>query len=283
MFPFHCNEVGVQKVEFSLCEDAIRRATLEKQVYAKTRYLVLTNGGEWAVVKLASKGNGLFREVCAVEVIALPEDVEYIEDSSVNVLSASAMAKVASASSKGTVIVKGAFDHISFIQVAAPIRLIVNDVTPPKPPKLLHLVEDVLKFEDIDRPLIVVPKILDLNSLARPEDSVVMLPCRTSGIELKQKALFLDEAPRLSKSEAESVTLLGCDLSREIFLSLYDASPSFRNMCPRKWTSEEGLEELSLSLCCRVDGDFRREGNRIFLPWGVTRRQVEAALKSFWE
>lgn len=283
MFPIHCNEVGVRRVEFPLCEEEIRKTAPGKLVYFKTCYLLLTDGNEWAVIRIISDGTGLLREVRQVEVVALPRDVEYVEDPSLNVLSASAMARVASKTNKGTVVVKGAFDHISFIQGRASITLFVYDVVPPKPPKLLSLTEKVLESEDIDRPIVVVPRILDLHSLVRPEDNVVMLPCHTSGLELKQEALFLDEAPSLTSSEAAATTLVGCDLSREIFIHLYGVSPTFRNMCPRRWASNSSSGKLCLCLCCRVDNDFKREGNCVSLPWGVTRRQVEAAIKSLWE
>ncbi len=283
MFSVHCNEVGVRRVEFPLCEERICKATVGKRLYFKTRYLLLTNGNEWAVARATSEGTGLFRRVRQVEVVALPGDVEYVEDPRLNVLSASAMAKVASTSSKGTVVVKGAFDHFSFIQVKTSIILAVYDVIPPKPPKLLHLTEKVLESEDIDRPVVAVPRILDLRSLVRPEDKVVMLPCHTSGVEFKQNVLFLDEAPSLPKAKAAAVTLIGCDLSLEIFRFLYGISPIFRNMCPRRRASKDSSGKLCLCLCCRINGDFKREGNCISLPWGTTRRQVEAAIRSFWE
>ncbi len=283
MFPAHCNEVGLRKVNFPLRNEEIHNAALGKRVYAKTRYLVLTDGEEWAVVRIESEGKGLFREVRKVDIIALPENVEFIEDKNVNVLSASAMSQAASRRNKATVIVKGAFDHYSFIQDKNAITLTVCDVVPPKPPKLLDLTEKVLGSESIDRPVIIVPRTLDLHGLVGPKDDLVMLPCRTSGVEMKQDVLFLDEAPTLSSQEAKQVTLVGCDLSREIFHSLYGVSTTFRNMCPKRFVSENCPEELSLCLCCRIGDEPKRENNCIALPWGVTSKQVETAIKSLWE
>ena len=285
MFPVHCNEVGVRKVEFDLREEKIREAAVGKLVYWKTRYLLLTSRDEWAVVKVRSEGSGLFRQVSQIDIIALPKDVEYIENPLLNVLSVSTMAHVASKTSKRAVIVKGSFGHVSFIQGETAIVLNVYDVVPPKPSKLVDLTEKALARESIDRPIILVPKILDLHTLVSPKDSVVMLPCRTSGVNLKpnnQTVLFLDEAPALSCSEAKSVTLVGCDLSRKVFNSHYGVSPRFRNMCPKKWALKVGSDELSLCLCCLEDSDFKREGNLLVLPWGVTSKQVEAAIKSLW-
>src|SRR3990172_5817751 len=87
----------------------------------------------------------------------------------------------------------------------------------------------------------------------------------------------------LSRSEAKSVTLVGCDLSRKVFTSHYGVLPKFRNICPKKWALKESSDELSLCLCCLEDSDFKREGNLLVLPWGVTSRQVEAAVKSLWD
>ena len=286
MFPVHCNEVGVRKVEFDLREEEIRKAAVGKLVYWKTRYLLLTNHDEWAVVKVRSEGSGLFRDVCKIDIIALPKDTEYVENSLLNVLSVSTMAQVASKTSKRAVIVKGAFDHMSFILGETAIVLNVFDVVPPKPSKLVDLTEKALAQESIDRPIILVPKILDLNTLVSSTDNLVMFPCHTSGVNLKlnnQTVLFLDEAPTLSRSESKSVTLVGCDLSRKVFKSQYGVLPKFRNMCPKKWALKDSSDELSLCLCCLEDCDFKREGNLLVLPWGVTSRQVEAAIKSLWE
>ena len=286
MFPVHCNEVGVRKVEFNLGEEEIRQAAVGKLVYWKTRYLLLTSRDEWAIIKVRSEGSGLFRQVSQIDIIVLPKDIEYVENSLLNVLSVSTMAHVASKTSKRAVIVKGAFDHVSFILGETAIVLNVYDVVPPKPSKLIDLTEKTLARESIDRPIILIPKILDLHTLVSPKDEVVMLPCRTSGVNLKQsnqRVLFLDEAPTLSRSEAKSVTLVGCDLSRKVFTSHYGVLPKFRNICPKKWALKESSDELSLCLCCLEDSDFKREGNLLVLPWGVTSKQVEAAVKSLWD
>jgi len=286
VFPVHCNEVGVRKVEFNLGEEEIRQAAVGKLVYWKTRYLLLTSRDEWAIIKVRSEGSGLFRQVSQIDIIVLPKDIEYVENSLLNVLSVSTMAHVASKTSKRAVIVKGAFDHVSFILGETAIVLNVYDVVPPKPSKLIDLTEKTLARESIDRPIILIPKILDLHTLVSPKDEVVMLPCRTSGVNLKQsnqRVLFLDEAPTLSRSEAKSVTLVGCDLSRKVFTSHYGVLPKFRNICPKKWALKESSDELSLCLCCLEDSDFKREGNLLVLPWGVTSKQVEAAVKSLWD
>ena len=286
MFPVHCNEVGVRKVEFNLGEEEIRKAAVGKLVYWKTRYLLLTSRDEWAIIKVRSEGSGLFRQVSQIDIIELPKDIEYVENPLLNVLSVSTMAHVASKTSNRAVIVKGAFDHVSFILDETAIILNVYDVVPPKPSKLVDLTEKALARESIDRPIILIPKILDIHTLVSPTDNQVMLPCRTSGVNLKQikqPVLFLDEAPTLSRSEARSVTLVGCDLSRKVFSSHYGVLPRFRNICPKKWALKDSSDELSLCLCCLEDSDFKREGNLLVLPWGVTSKQVEAAIKSLWD
>ena len=286
MFPAHCNEVGVRKVNFDLNEKEIRKAALGKQVYWKSHYLLLSNHDEWAVIKIRTEGSGLFRDIAQIDVIALPNDIEYVENSSLNVLSVSTMALAASKTSKRAIIVKGAFDHMSFISGQTAVVLNVYDVVPPRPSKLVDLTEKALARESIDRPVILIPKILDVHTLVNPQDKIVMFPCHTSGVNLKQNnqsILFLDEAPTLTSSEAKSVTLVGCDLSRKVFRSHYGVLPKFRNMCPKKWALKEGSDELGICLCCLENCDFKREGNLLVLPWGVTSRQVEAAIKGLWE
>lgn len=286
MFPAHCNEVGVRKVSFDLNEKEIRKAALGKQVYWKSHYLLLSNHDEWAVIKIRTEGSGLFREIAQIDVIALPNDINYVSNSSLNVLSVSTMALAASKTSKRAIIVKGAFDHMSFISGQTAVVLNVYDVVPPTPSKLVDLTEKALARESIDRPVILIPKILDVHTLVTPKDKIVMFPCHTSGVNLKQNnqsVLFLDEAPTLTSSEAKLVTLVGCDLSRKVFRSQYGVLPKFRNMCPKKLALKEGSGELGICLCCLENCDFKREDNLLVLPWGVTSRQVEAAIKSLWE
>lgn len=96
MFPKHCREVGLKKVSFPLTKKQIIKKSIGKMVYTITNYLILTNGDNWAVTRVAkANGSGLFNRIKKVEIISLPKDTGYIEDSTVDVLNPSAMARIA--------------------------------------------------------------------------------------------------------------------------------------------------------------------------------------------
>ena len=110
-------------------------------------------------------------------------------------------------SKQQTAIVEGKFDHINIIHYPDPIILRVVEVTPPDPPKLLALIEQVLSYADLP-PIEPVLHAIDLRELCqdiKPESFLV--PCRSGGLDkLSATVHFLDERP----AKRENWTLIGC-------------------------------------------------------------------------
>jgi len=282
MIPKHCNEVSVRRVSFPLNRSEILGRSVGKKAYTRTGYLILQNDSEWAVTKIEKvEGSDLFREIKEVEIISLPESTDYVEDPTIDLSNPSAMVKKAeqTANRNETVIIKGKFEHISFVHKEKPTPLRIYDVVPPHPPKLKELVEGALGIGRIERPVKLVPSIVNLNTLARTCNTpAIMFPCFSSGIRCGKRTLYLDQAPDLTPMEIDEITLVGCDLSLRTFVSLYGRKPTFVNICP-KVELVGGEEQLvSVARCCEIDEGFERVGNVAYVPWGAKMKDVEEAI-----
>lgn len=280
MFPNHCNEVSVKEVAFRLTADEIIRNSLGKKVYAVTNYVILTDGDEWAVTRIEkSRSYSLFKRIEKVEIISLPIDTLYVEDPSVDVLNPSSMAKRSEQEGIETLVVKGKFDHVSFIKEEKCESLIVFEVVPPNPPKLLELAERALSVGRINRPIKLIPAILDLGELAKTKlTSYTMYPCFTSELSSDENVLFLDRAPDISSIGIENITLVGCDLTLLTFSSLYGEEPAFLDMCPKKRAMAKEENVKYLARCCMLDDGYIRTGEIAHVSWGATISHVEEAI-----
>ncbi|HTY47924.1 MAG TPA: hypothetical protein VMB46_09720 [Methanomassiliicoccales archaeon] len=276
MLPDHCKDVSVREVDFELTKENIDRHTTGKKAYTRTEYIVLRHGKEHAVVRVFKEGGTeLFRPISAHKIVSLPTDTVFIKDENVDVLSRAQMVKVALAHPGKTVVVQGLFNHVSFASGREAIELRVLDVVPPAPSKLSVLVGKALDVGLVDLPVVPINEEIDLNRLElQVKTRTVMFPCRASGITTEKNVLFLDETPRLK----EEVTLVGCDLSRRIFHSLYKQKPIHVNMCPRDLAPKDG--RYRIVKCCRVREGFEIEGTTATVPWGATVREVADAISA---
>jgi hypothetical protein len=277
--------VSLRKVSFSLSEEEIIKRASGKMAYAITNYMILTNGDEWAVMRIEkARGPGLFKRIEKVEVVSLPEDTVYVEDPTVDVLNPSVMVGIAEKEGKETLIVKGKFEHVSFIHNEKSEPLKVFDVVPPNPPKLIELAERALGTGRICKPITIVPDILDLNELAQASvTTFTMFPCYTPGLSSGENALFLDQAPDISSIGVDNITLIGCDLSLRTFISHYGKEPKFIDMCPRKRSSSEEVVNKYLSRCCFIDEEYERRGDIACVSWGAKVSDVEEAILDLFD
>ncbi|MDO8690539.1 MAG: hypothetical protein Q7R39_11120, partial [Dehalococcoidia bacterium] len=109
-----------------------------KSAYVNTNYMVLNNGTDWAVAKVhKARGEGLFQKIDALNIISMPGDTMYLEKPEVDVQNASVMVRMAEETGKDALVVKGKFEHISFVHKEKTTPVVVFDVVPPNPPKIV--------------------------------------------------------------------------------------------------------------------------------------------------
>lgn len=283
MFPSHCKEVSVKKVDFELTMESIASYLSGKRAYIRTRYYIFNRGDDWAVASVEKADvNGILQPITKVTVLSLPHETSFVEDASLEVLSASRMGRLREIMHTKCVVVRGKAEHISFFVEEAPLVFTVFDVVPPRPSKLVGLVESVLEsdLQDTYAKFDVVE--VDLNDLARTAGRDVMYPCRASGLKAEGRTLYLDETPGLGKEELKSVTLVGCSLSGRIFKAVYGAEPRLVNMCPQDLLRSRGVKGPALVKCCKVKEGFELKGEMAVVPWGARSSEVSAALKALF-
>lgn len=269
-------------MSFRLTKRNIMEETSGKSAYTNANYLLLNNGSNWAVVKIdKAREQALFRKIEKMEIVSMPEDTVYLENPEVDVQNPSVMVKMAEEAGKDALIVKGKFEHISFVHKERTTPLVVFDVVPPNPPKIVELAEAALGTGRIRKPIRIIPKIMDLNEVAKMRTTkYVMFPCYASALVVSdlngvENALYLDQLPGL-KMPVSELTLIGCDLSMRTFISLYGEKPEFIDMCPKNMIHD--TPEPCLSRCCVIDEGHAIEGNAAYLPWGTSVGEVEEAI-----
>ncbi len=281
MFPEHCKEVSIKKVDFELTQESIKSFLKGKRAYIRTRYYVFNSGSDWAVALIVRKpSNDVLQEIASVHILSLPQDTRFVEDPTKDVLSASTMGALRETAGTKCVVVKGKAEHVSFFIDEPPYEVTIFDVVPPSPSKLVSLVTSSLETDLQNRYVRFKTEEVDLNDLAKGASSeITMFPCRASGLVRGKRVLYLDETPDLSREELGQVTLIGCSLSARIFKAIYGVEPEMINMCPQDMARERGLKGPILMKCCKVKEGHEVKGEVAIVPWGARASEVTAALR----
>ena len=275
--PYRC--VSYQPYHGDMTADAIERHIAAREVYRRTDVIILHNDRQqYAVVAVQrASSEHLFSRVDALEVLALPEDCVFLCSPETDPANRSALARLAlehNISSDKTVIVVGAFDHINIIHRPAPLALRVVEVVPPEPPKLYHMVEQVLGYADLP-PIVPELELIELAGLCqRVKPDAFLVPCRSGGLEnLSAPVFFLDERP----AERENWTLVGCERSLQFHRHYYGNEPPRIEMCPRRITDASDMK--TILKCCLLEFGIERDGQQMVVPWGADLPMVERALR----
>ncbi len=275
--PYRC--VSFQPYDGEMDADMIERYLLDREVYRRTDIIILHNSRqEYAVAAVQRAGSEtLFGPVERLEILALPDDCVFIQDSNTDPANRSALAKLAvkqGVSPEQTAIVVGAFDHINIIHHPNPMRLRVLEVVPPEPPKLYHMIEQVLSYADLP-PIMLELETIDLRDLAgtvNPE--AYLMPCRSGGLtDLSAPVYFLDERP----VQRQNWTLLGCERSLQFHRHYYGDEPSRVEMCPRQLVRPD--KKATILKCCLLEYDIEQQDNLMIVPWGTDLNMIEKALR----
>jgi hypothetical protein len=265
-------EVSVAHVEFALTAANLTDHFLGRECYRRTRYVVVRNGDDTALVGVEpTDPEPLFSPAASVAVLALPAETVDLRRPDIDTGVPSQLANVAvEHPSARAVVVEGRYAHVSFLLDPDPVRVRVREVVPPHPAKLLDQAQRVLDVADDLPPIVLEPELIELDSLVA-DAPVVLVPCRGSGIRLEaSETLYLDERP-----PARDWVLLGCARSRQIHHWFYGRGAPGRDTCPRTLAPATGP---LLTKCCLLADGIEHDGDVAVVPWGASLAQVGEAL-----
>jgi hypothetical protein len=290
LVPSQYREVSVTSVDFALSAAPLRDFLVGREVYRRTRFVVLRRGPDAAIVEVErSPGKQVMAVVTAATVLALPDECAFVVAPEVDTGVPSSLAHAARTYAPGSraVVVQGRYQHINFILDPSPVVVRVVDVVPPEPPKLVDQAERVLALAEGLSPVSLVAHVVDLADLARSHPaSRYLLPCRGSGFvaegatEGAPEVAFLDERP-----PRQDWTLIGCSRSRELHRWFYGDLPEMVDMCPRVLAAGHGgaTPGVTLTKCCLLEDRIDCEGDTVVVPWGASLEQVGRGLRAVVE
>ena len=268
--------LSVQETDVPLTEFDLLPFLLGREVYRRTDYLVLRNGGDTALVAVRKESlDPLFSPVVAARVLAGPDAVAWIEEPDADVGNATALARTALAHRQDgarAYVVQGRYEHVNFIWEPTPVPVRVTEVVPPEPPKLLAMAEQVVAFDEDLPPIDLVLDAVDIRSLAADHPAArYLLPCRGSGVDLGGEVSFLDTRP----AERLDWLLVGCERSMQFHRHFYGDEPPQVDICPRRRAGNG----LSLAKCCLLERGIDYEKDVAVVPWGSNLDEVRQALR----
>jgi hypothetical protein len=283
LVPRQYREVSVATVDFPLTPEELERHFLGREVYRRTRYLVVRSGAETAVVEVAAApGPGVMRVVTTVDVLARPAECAFVVDPDVDTGVPSSLAAAAAWWAPGCrgVVVEGRYHHVNFILDPSRVQVRIVDVVPPGPPKLVDQASRLLAGAEDLPPIELVADVVDLADLAGAHPAArYLLPCRGSGFTCESGAevAFLDERP-----PRQDWTLIGCSRSRELHRWFYDDLPATVEMCPRVLAARRPHEGtmVTLTKCCLLEDRIEEGADTVVVPWGASLGQVRQGLEA---
>lgn len=277
LMPARDREVSVTRLDAPLTAEALHAYFLGREVYRRTAFILARQGDRAALLRvIKASEEPLFSPVVDLEVLAGADQCAVVRAPAVDTANATQMARAARtfAPSARCVVVEGRYEHVSFILDPLPLRITVLDVIPPEPPKLLDQAERILDVAEDLPPIELVPKLVDLRELARRVPAQAYLfPCRGGGLVADGAATFyLDERPPYKEW-----ALVGCARSRELYRWFYREEPTGVDTCPRVLLGCGN--DPTLTKCCLLEKQVRREGNAGIVPWGATLEEIRQGLE----
>lgn len=282
--PLRYREVAFTAVDVPLSQDGLADLLVGREAYRRTRFIVAHSHAGVALVKVAKQSEDpLFSPITGAELLAGPGETAFITAPGVDVGVPSQLGRVAAqrAPAAKCVVVRGLYEHVSFILNPRPVQVRVVDVAPPYPAKLVDQATRMADIAEDLAPLAIRPDVVDLVDLARQHPAEQYLfPCRGSGAAPQGARVdYLDERP-----PRRDWVLVGCERSREIYQHAYGNDAPFVEICPREiLLSRGGPDEPTLTKCCRLEEEIERAGLMVVVPWGATLRHVREGLRQLAE
>jgi hypothetical protein len=280
LVPGEYRQVSVARVDFPLRPDRLVAHFAGREVYRRTRFIVVRSGTDTAVVEVGKRSTEeLLSPATSVEVLASPDESVWLDLPDVDTGVPSELADAACRHAPGArcVVVEGRYRHVSFILEPSPLRVRVADVVPPVPGKLADQAARVLAVAEDLPPIQLVPDMVDLSELAgqwADRFDRFLLPCRGSGFSFPGRQVdFLDERP-----PRQEWVLFGCARSRALHRWFYGDLPETAELCPRLRSYPSGTPVLTK--CCLLEDHSEVDGDAVVVPWGASLDLVREALET---
>lgn len=272
--------LSVQDVDVALTEEALLPWLLGREVYRRTEYLALRNGGDAALLAVRKASlEPLFSPVVDARLLAGPGQVVQVTEPGVDAGNATALANAArlhARSGAWAYVVTGRYEHVNFIWKPAPVRIRVTEVLPPRPPKLYDQARRVVEFDEDLPPIELVLDAVSIPELAAAHPAAeYLLPCRGSGVDLPGAVSFLDTRPE----RRGDWTLIGCERSVQFHEHFYGDTPVQVDLCPLRRVEAAPATEPTLVKCCLRERGVEVNGTVATVPWGSSLDEVREALR----
>jgi hypothetical protein len=275
--------VAVTSFDGPLQADDLTRHFLGREAYRRTRFIVVRNGDETAIVEVHKESDEpLFSPISSLRLLAGPSECAYVEAPEVDTAVPTGLAETAMSQAPGkrAVVVQGRYGHVNFIVDPRPLRVTVREATPPYPAKLVDQARRVLELAEDLPPIELVPDVMDLTQQAQLATvTSFLLPCRSGDVSIDGAEVdYLDERPT-----RRPWTLIGCERSQQIHEWFYGERAPQVDICPRKRPGGTGAV---LAKCCLLETDIEAEDKQVVVPWGASLAQIANALSALadqWE
>lgn len=274
--PDRYRNVAIAQVDFPITPDALERFLVGREVYRRTSYVVVISGDEIALTQVdKASEEPLFSPVTRVRMLAGPSETALVKDPEVDTGVPSQLAAVArrEAPDKRCVVVAGAYEHVSFIVAPKPREVVVRDVVPPHPAKLLHQAQRIVDISEHLPPVRLIADVEDLDTLI-DDDGPYLLPCAGAATDSgRDNISYLDQRP-----PKRNWTLIGCARSQQIHIWFYGEPAPIRDFCPRRRPVPEGA--VVLAKCCMLESGIEVGDSVVYVPWGSTLEDVREGLEA---
>jgi len=301
IIPKHCSEVSVINVGKGFSSDKVMEDLIGKLTFYLTKYVILRerdgnikSGERSSILKLRTKGEYILKTIIGGEVIAYPDCCTTLVDPTLDEFALNQIVlRAASARLNDDiqgVVLSGRNENVTFVylgkkELKMPIKIMLVDVTPPKPSRLgtlaklsrdSSLISEHIKIESFN---------IDASEIVKDNYSkgrVIFTPCPTEELlRLPQSSISFATLVEGSEGckDTLNVDLIGCSLSYAALNKLKDIMGlnlelSLTDICPlhiaRKAVSEVEVEGFIVRCCKVIEDPIARHLNNkplMILPW----------------